>query len=55
VTEPAGAGPEAIPEQQQKYLATSLSDDVLEQLVGELQKQYPVKINQTVINNALAF
>lgn len=55
VTEPAAAGPEAIPEQQQKYLATSLSDDVLEQLVGELQKQYPVKINQTVINNALAF
>ncbi|MGN6449183.1 MAG: peptidylprolyl isomerase, partial [Brucella intermedia] len=55
VTEPAAAGPEAIPEQQQKYLATSLSDDILEQLVGELQKQYPVKINQTVINNALAF
>ncbi len=55
VTEPAATGPEAIPEQQQKYLATSLSDDVLEQLVGELQKQYPVKINQTVINNALAF
>ncbi len=55
VTEPAASGPEAIPEQQQKYLATTLSDDVLEQLVGELQKQYPVKVNQAVINNALAF
>ncbi|MBA8840344.1 peptidyl-prolyl cis-trans isomerase [Ochrobactrum sp. RH2CCR150] len=55
VTEPASAGPDAIPEQQRNYLATALSDDVLEQMVGELQKQYPVKINQTVINNALAF
>ncbi|MBO1039432.1 peptidyl-prolyl cis-trans isomerase [Brucella pituitosa] len=55
VTEPTAAGPEAIPEQQQTYLSTTLTDDVLEQLVGELQKQYPVRINQTVINNALAF
>ncbi|MFK3667362.1 peptidyl-prolyl cis-trans isomerase [Ochrobactrum teleogrylli] len=55
VTEPASAGPDTIPEQQRNYLATALSDDVLEQMVGELQKQYPVKINQTVINNALAF
>ncbi|SBW13959.1 rotamase family protein [Brucella sp. 10RB9215] len=55
VTEPAAAGPEAIPEDQQKYLATALADDVLQQLVGELQKQYPVKVNQAVINSALAF
>ena len=55
VTEPTATGPEAIPEQQQTYLASTLTDDVLEQLVGELQKQYPVKINQTAINNALAF
>jgi peptidyl-prolyl cis-trans isomerase D len=55
VTEPASAGPDTIPEQQRNYLSTALSDDVLEQMVGELQKQYPVKINQTVINNALAF
>jgi peptidyl-prolyl cis-trans isomerase D len=55
VTEPTAAGPEAIPEQQQTYLSTTLTDDVLEQMVGELQKQYPVRINQTVINNALAF
>ncbi|NKC02733.1 peptidyl-prolyl cis-trans isomerase [Brucella haematophila] len=55
VTEPASAGPDTIPEQQRNYLSTALSDDVLEQMVGELQKQYPVKINQTIINNALAF
>lgn len=55
VTEPTATGPEAIPEDQQTYLASTLTDDVLEQLVGELQKQYPVKINQTAINNALAF
>ena len=55
VTEPAAAGPEAIPEEQQKYLATTLSDDVLEQLVGELQKQYPVRVNQAIIDNALAY
>ncbi len=55
VTEPASAGPDTISEQQRNYLSTALSDDVLEQMVGELQKQYPVKINQTVINNALAF
>ena len=55
VTEPTAAGPEAIPAQQQQYLANALTDDVLEQLVGELQKQYPVKINQAAINRALAF
>lgn len=55
VTEPASAGPDAIPEQQRDYLGNMLTDDVLGQLVGELQNQYPVKINQTVINNALAY
>ncbi|MBN9045854.1 MAG: peptidyl-prolyl cis-trans isomerase [Rhizobiales bacterium] len=53
VTEPASAGPDAIPEQQQKYLATALSDDVLQQLVAELQTQYPVRINKSVINQAI--
>lgn len=55
VTNPTASGADAIPDDQQKYLSTTLTDDVLEQLVGELQKQYPVKINQTAINNALAF
>ena len=55
VTAPAASGADAIPEQQQKYLATSLADDVLDQLVGELQKQYPVRVNQAVIDQAMAF
>ncbi|MCL7998257.1 peptidyl-prolyl cis-trans isomerase [Brucella sp. 21LCYQ03] len=55
VTEPTASGADAIPEDQQKYLTTTLTDDVLEQLVGELQKQYPVKINQNAISKALAF
>ncbi len=54
VTEPAATGPEAIPEQQRKYLATALSNDILEQLVAALQKQYPVKVNQAVVEKATA-
>lgn len=55
VTEPTAAGPEAIAQDQQNYLSTRLGDDILEQFVGELQKQYPVRVNQSVINNALSF
>ncbi|PWL17830.1 peptidylprolyl isomerase [Falsochrobactrum shanghaiense] len=55
VTEPTASGPEAISQEQQDYLSARLGDDILEQLVGELQKQYPVRVNQSVINNALAF
>lgn len=53
VTEPAATGPDAVPQQQRDYLANALSGDVLDQLVGELQKQYPVRVNQAVINEAL--
>lgn len=52
--EPVNTGAEAIPADRQKTLATTLSDDLLEQLVGQLQKQYPVKVNQAVINHAMA-
>lgn len=55
VTEPTAAGPEAISQEQQNFLSTRLGDDILEQFVGELQKQYPVRVNQSVINNALSF
>lgn len=55
VTEPTAAGPEAIAQEQQNFLSTRLGDDILEQFVGELQKQYPVRVNQSVINNALSF
>ncbi|MFC4625273.1 peptidyl-prolyl cis-trans isomerase [Daeguia caeni] len=55
VTEPAGAGADSIPEAQRNYLARAVSDDVLEQLVGELQKQYPVRVNQDLLNRVLAF
>ncbi len=54
VTDPASTGPESVSDQQKTYLADSLSNDLIDQMVGEFQKQYPVKINQTVINNALA-
>lgn len=53
--EPAGVSPETIAPERQQSFATALSDDLLAQLVGELQKQYPVKINQAAVNAAMAF
>ncbi|MFK4823305.1 peptidyl-prolyl cis-trans isomerase [Paenochrobactrum sp. BZR 588] len=55
VVEPAGISAESITEDRRKAAANGLSDDLLTQLIAELQKQYPVKINQTAINNAMAF
>ncbi|GAA0602201.1 SurA N-terminal domain-containing protein [Paenochrobactrum glaciei] len=55
VVEPAGISAESITEDRRKAAANGLSDDLLTQLIAELQKQYPVKVNQTAINNAMAF
>ena len=37
VFEPAGAGPDAVPEDARKSFASGLSDDLLDQLVARLQ------------------
>jgi peptidyl-prolyl cis-trans isomerase D len=53
VFEPAGAGPDAVPQEAQKQFASGLSDDLLDQLVARLQSQYDVSINQSAMQQAL--
>ena len=53
VFEPAAATPEAIPEQQRSQLSVAIGNDVLEQMIAELQSQYPVSVNQTALAQAL--
>ncbi|MGU3576321.1 peptidyl-prolyl cis-trans isomerase [Brucellaceae bacterium C25G] len=55
VVEPAGISVESISEDRRRAAANGFSDDLLTQLIAELQRQHPVKINQAVINNAMAF
>jgi peptidyl-prolyl cis-trans isomerase D len=55
VFEPAGAGPDAVPEDARRQFASGLSDDLLDQLVARLQTEYEVTVNQSAIEQALAF
>jgi peptidyl-prolyl cis-trans isomerase D len=55
VFEPIGAGPDAVPAETRDALSRGMSDDLLDQLVAKLQAQYPVRVNQTAINQALTF
>lgn len=55
VFEPAGAGPDTIPEDARKQFTSGLSDDLLDQLVARLQTEYEVTVNQSAIDQALAF
>lgn len=55
VFEPAGAGPDSVPENQRQQFAAGLSDDLLDQLVARLQTEYEVTVNQSAIDQALAF
>ena len=55
VFEPAGAGPDSVPEDARKSFASGLSDDLLDQLVARLQGEYDVTIDQSAIQQALAF
>jgi peptidyl-prolyl cis-trans isomerase D len=55
VFEPAGAGPDSVPEDARKSFASGLSDDLLDQLVARLQGEYEVTIDQSAIQQALAF
>ncbi|MHA6684815.1 SurA N-terminal domain-containing protein [Mesorhizobium sp. A556] len=54
VIEPAAADASSVPEDMQKSFASGISDDLLDQLVAQLQTQYPVQIDQTAISQALA-
>ncbi|MET0599580.1 MAG: SurA N-terminal domain-containing protein [Mesorhizobium sp.] len=55
VFEPAGAGPETVPEEARNSFAAGMTDDLLDQLVARLQGEYPVAVDQRAIERALAF
>ena len=54
VIEPAGADADSVPEDLQKSFASGISDDLLDQLVAQLQTQYPVEVDQVAISQAMA-
>ncbi len=53
--DPASAGPESFAEDRKQEMNETLSGDLLDQLVTELQKQYPVKVNRSVIDSVMAY
>ena len=55
VSQPLGAGPDAIDENTRARMAAGLSDDLLDQLVTRLQSVYTVSVNQGAIQQALSF
>lgn len=52
--EPANTGPDTVTTVEKDAFANRLSDDLLDQLVTQLQTVYPVTVNQTIIDRALA-
>ncbi|MEK1891207.1 MAG: peptidyl-prolyl cis-trans isomerase [Phyllobacterium sp.] len=52
--EPANVGPDAITTVEKNAFGNRLADDLLDQLVTQLQTVYPVTVNQTIIDRALA-
>ncbi|MBL8584189.1 MAG: SurA N-terminal domain-containing protein [Rhizobiaceae bacterium] len=55
VFEPAGAGPDAISEDQRKAFSQGLADDLLDEMVARLQTDFGVEVNQGVASRALSF
>lgn len=53
--EPAGAGPDSVPQDVRDGFAAGMADDLLDQLVTRLQDQFEVTVNQSAINRALSF
>lgn len=53
VFEPAGAGPESVDADIRKTLTSSMSNDILDQLVMQLQKRYAVTVNQRAMERAI--
>ncbi len=52
--EPTDKSPSAIAEDQKKRTSSAVSDDLLDQLVARLQGEFPVTVNQALIERALA-
>src|SRR5262245_7324574 len=55
VFEPAGAGPDAVPDETKKVFAQGIADDLVDQLVARLQSEYAVTVDRAAIDHALAF
>lgn len=55
VIQPMNAGSDALPPEMRRGLASSLADDLLDQLVARLQTQYPVTVDRSAIQQALSF
>lgn len=53
--EPAGAGPDSVPEEARNTFASGFADDLLDQLVARLQTEYAVSVDQAAVQRALAF
>lgn len=54
-TEPTGISAESLPQDVRNAVSSRISDDLLEQLVGRLQGEYPVTINQPLMDQTLSF
>src|SRR5690606_19738514 len=55
VVHPVDAGPDATPQQVRDRFASSLADDLLDQLVTRLQGQYEVRIDRVAMQQAMSF
>lgn len=52
---PADAGPDALPAEARDRFASTIADDLLDQLVSRLQTEYPVAIDRGAVQQALSF
>jgi peptidyl-prolyl cis-trans isomerase D len=52
--EPADKSASAVDETEKKKASSAVSDDLLDQLVARLQGEYPIIVNQALIERALA-
>jgi peptidyl-prolyl cis-trans isomerase D len=51
--EPAGAGPDSVPDELRASFTSGMADDLLDQLVAQLQSEYGVTVNRAAIQQAL--
>jgi peptidyl-prolyl cis-trans isomerase D len=52
--DPTDKSAAAVGDAQKKQAANAISDDLLDQLVAKLQTEFPIVVNQQLINSALA-
>jgi len=55
VFEPAGVGPDSVPEDARQSFARGMADDMLDELVTRLQIEYGVTVDRNAMAQALAF